>query len=172
MARRAFDRWTDEEDAVLRRMKSAAMDWQAIAVALGRGLEAVKYRWRCIVPRGDRVSGSGGEPWTPEEDAILRKMAASGATWAETAKAVGGRSVRGCEMRARLLGVSRATRKKPEEPPPPDMLSRRKCHDCGKPTTDYRCPACLAAWRRRNGVSSRGEDEDIYTAFGARWAVD
>ena len=22
---------------------------------------------------------------------------------------------------------------------------RRRCHDCGRPTTDYRCPAC---WRR------------------------
>lgn len=25
----------------------------------------------------------------------------------------------------------------------------RTCHDCGKPTTDYRCPAC---WRKRRHV--------------------
>jgi hypothetical protein len=171
MAKRSRDRWTDEEDSVLRRMKDAGMDWQAISIALGRTLEAVKYRWRCVVPKGERAAGPGGEPWTPEEDAVLKKMAASGATWAETAKAVGGRSVVGCEMRARLLGISRK-RKAQEEEPPAETMSRRRCHDCGKPTTDYRCPSCLAAWRRRNGVSSRGEDEDIYTAFGARWAID
>ena len=27
------------------------------------------------------------------------------------------------------------------------------CHDCGRPTTDYRCPACRAAFRKRHKVS-------------------
>ena len=29
----------------------------------------------------------------------------------------------------------------------------RACHDCGRPTTDYRCPACRAAFRQRHGVA-------------------
>lgn len=31
----------------------------------------------------------------------------------------------------------------------------RACHDCGKPTSDYRCRACLEAWRRKHGVVVR-----------------
>lgn len=33
----------------------------------------------------------------------------------------------------------------------------RKCHDCGKATTQYRCPECHAAWRRKYGVESQGD---------------
>lgn len=29
----------------------------------------------------------------------------------------------------------------------------RKCHDCQKPTWDYRCPKCQAKWRSKHGVS-------------------
>lgn len=29
----------------------------------------------------------------------------------------------------------------------------RACHDCGRRTTDYRCPACRAAFRKRHGVA-------------------
>lgn len=28
----------------------------------------------------------------------------------------------------------------------------RVCHDCGRPTTDYRCEACLGKWRKKHGV--------------------
>jgi len=28
----------------------------------------------------------------------------------------------------------------------------RKCHDCGCPTTDYRCASCRATWRCKHGV--------------------
>ena len=31
-------------------------------------------------------------------------------------------------------------------------LSIRKCHDCGKPTTDYRCERCRTLFRNRHGV--------------------
>lgn len=29
----------------------------------------------------------------------------------------------------------------------------RKCHDCGRPTADYRCQNCLRKWRMEHGVS-------------------
>ena len=28
----------------------------------------------------------------------------------------------------------------------------RACHDCGRPTTDYRCPVCQKKFRQRHGV--------------------
>lgn len=31
--------------------------------------------------------------------------------------------------------------------------TQRKCHDCGKPISDYRCPACWAKVYRENGVT-------------------
>lgn len=31
----------------------------------------------------------------------------------------------------------------------------RVCHDCGKRTSDYRCPACLDEWRKKHGVAVR-----------------
>ena len=35
----------------------------------------------------------------------------------------------------------------------------RSCHDCGKPTNDYRCETCLGKWRARNDVPICGGDE-------------
>ena len=28
----------------------------------------------------------------------------------------------------------------------------RKCHDCGAPTWDYRCPVCQDAWKLKHGL--------------------
>lgn len=36
----------------------------------------------------------------------------------------------------------------------------RPCHDCGKPTTDYRCPKCLSQWRARYHVSPSALGQD------------
>ena len=38
-----------------------------------------------------------------------------------------------------------------KKPDPQD--TKRKCHDCGKPTTNYRCDECLQKWRVKNGLS-------------------
>jgi len=162
--------WTPAEDAVLRRMKNAGMAWQDISVALGRTAEAVRSRWRSASAQEERPA-SGSREWTDAEDARLEAACATGGTWADVAKAVGGsRSARACETRAGLLGLKRRSS---QERKRPDMLSRRRCHDCGRPTTDYRCPACLAAWRRRNGVpGAGGEADEGYSAFGARCVFD
>ena len=43
----------------------------------------------------------------------------------------------------------------------------RRCHDCGAPTTDYRCPRCWARLRSRGGYSPTGEVSDMDTvAYG------
>lgn len=36
----------------------------------------------------------------------------------------------------------------------------RKCHDCGKPTNNYRCPTCLEKWRIKNCVPTSGSSDD------------
>lgn len=36
----------------------------------------------------------------------------------------------------------------------------RKCHDCGKLTSNYRCPACLKKWREKNHVTGDYDPED------------
>ena len=172
---RTFDLWSPEEDAVLVRMQAAGMEWDAVAVALGRTVEAVKHRWRRAVPAQERPHVPSG-PWSPEEDASLRRLALAGAAWEDIAEATG-RSAGGCQSRARTLGLrrpkpaSKGKARKPLPPPPPDMLSRRRCHDCGKATTDYRCPQCLAKWRAKNGVSPAAKEDDSYELFGSGWAM-
>lgn len=43
----------------------------------------------------------------------------------------------------------------------------RRCHDCGRPTTDYRCPRCWARLRRAGGYSPTGEASGMDTvAYG------
>jgi recombinational DNA repair protein RecR len=36
----------------------------------------------------------------------------------------------------------------------------RKCHDCGEPTTDYRCTACRSKWRIKHGISPNMSDSE------------
>lgn len=39
----------------------------------------------------------------------------------------------------------------------------RRCHDCGRPTTDYRCPRCWARLRSRGGYAPKGDASDMDT---------
>ena len=39
----------------------------------------------------------------------------------------------------------------------------RRCHDCGRPTTDYRCPGCWARLRSRGGYAPKGDASDMDT---------
>lgn len=41
-------------------------------------------------------------------------------------------------------------------------IHSRVCHDCGKPTSDYRCPNCLRKWRIKNGVPGYGDRETSF----------
>ena len=38
---------------------------------------------------------------------------------------------------------------------------KRKCHDCGKPTDDYRCPECRRKWRLKNDVMLADNGGDV-----------
>lgn len=43
--------------------------------------------------------------------------------------------------------------------PPPT----RKCHDCGAPTSNYRCAECQARWRAKYAVAGAGDVEEAYS---------
>ena len=38
---------------------------------------------------------------------------------------------------------------------------QRRCHDCGRPTNNYRCNYCLEIWRRKHGVDLSGDVYDM-----------
>lgn len=44
-----------------------------------------------------------------------------------------------------------------EELGPVLALYNRKCHDCGKPTNDYRCPECRRKWQIKHMVEHTEE---------------
>ena len=69
------------------------------------------------------------------------------------------------EMRRRLKARQAAKERKEQGKPAPlkpYTIQLRSCHDCGCPTSDYRCPACLRAWRQKHGVSG---ETDVYDLF-------
>lgn len=49
-------------------------------------------------------------------------------------------------------GLKRRGRPAGSKPTPLALSTTRKCHDCGEPTTDYRCAPCRATWRVKNHV--------------------
>ena len=56
---------------------------------------------------------------------------------------------------SREWSKTHAAPKKPGEDAPLD--SGRRCPDCGKPITDYRCPKCWAKRRAAQGLPINGE---------------
>ena len=157
-------KWTPEEDAVLKRLHAAGLDWATCSTALGRSEKSCESRWHNL----NRPRRQNGRPWTEEEDETLRAVLAKGLSWSDAAARLPGRSSRACMARGKALGVGvlKPVLKRP------DALSLRRCHDCGKPTTDYRCPKCRARWRERNGVVPSAQEDDIYAAFGMRAVFD
>ena len=94
-------------------------------------------------------------PWTAEEDRKLQWLMPVGAETAQIARFFG-RSQQAVCMRARSIRTG-GSQKEPT----------RRCHDCGRPTTDYRCPRCWARLRSRGGYSPTGEVSDMDTvAYG------
>ena len=41
-----------------------------------------------------------------------------------------------------------------------NSINKRRCHDCGKLTVDYRCEKCQRKWRKKNNVKNEGDIEE------------
>lgn len=48
----------------------------------------------------------------------------------------------------------------------------RRCHDCGAPTTDYRCPKCWAKLRRKGGYNLQDTVQDVETCRSTLYQDD
>lgn len=46
------------------------------------------------------------------------------------------------------------------------MIQKRRCHDCGCLTWDYRCQDCLTKWRLKHGVPVHGDDQSFDLIYG------
>lgn len=74
--------------------------------------------------------------------------------------------------RERAHGIYRSVDKAMPQTEPTGRKSAhsRVCHDCGKPTDNYRCERCLRRWRLQNGVSQNNAvDEEGYRICRARY---
>ena len=105
--------------------------------------------------RPKKRHGGWSPPWTPAEDALLRQMIRDH-PYAEIAEAIG-RPPKGCQARAKALGLRHVPVKIYH--PPALGEGARRCHDCGAPTTDFRCPRCWAKIRAENDWTMEDELE-------------
>ena len=146
--------WTPEEDATICRLKERGWTWPQIGKEIHREPYSCSNRWYRLC-KGQVTSGVfKGAFWTFEEDEAIRD-----AWTAETLDIPAlpkelGRTVDAIEGRASSLGLRHALSKKVIA----GGEGLRRCHDCGKLTHNYRCPACLRRWRDLHGVGS-GKDE-------------
>lgn len=135
--------WTPEEDALLAELWHV-LPVEQISDRIGRSVKGI-YR------RAARLGLTSGESqglkklWMPEDDAVLKEHVGT-MTFAEIG-ALLGRTDK--SVKARALHLCLRGGPKPRLPKQKDHL--RKCHDCGKPTPDYRCPACWRKLRKRLG---------------------
>jgi len=92
--------------------------------------------------------------FTPEEDAVILALVRCGVPFTRIAKEVG-HGAGACWVRSRRLrGLS-------VEPEGEGVLvNPRRCHDCGKPTADYRCAKCRALWRKKHHVQPSAVEEE------------
>lgn len=93
--------WRAEEDAVLVEMYEGSEPRQAIAIRLGRTVDAVDARRRILRHDAARTQP---RPWQPREDELLRAARAAGIPATEVAPRLG-RSVESVRSRGKQLGL-------------------------------------------------------------------
>lgn len=139
--------WMPEEDALLERLIRQGLSWPEIGARLRRPFRACANRWYRI--RRGEGSGRHLRPWTQEEDDAIRERYAGGDVRLEDLAEAWGRSLSAVKGRAKTLGLaaSRVPKSLQEA-----CAGLRRCHDCGRPTPDFRCPACRRKWQIKHGV--------------------
>ena len=132
--------WTPEEDALLAELWHV-LPVEQISERLGRTVKGI-YR------RAHRLGLTSREqsvkvPWTPDEDAVLKEHLGT-MTYAEIGLLLGRTDK---SVKARALSLQLRGGPKPRLPKQKGFM--RKCHDCGRPTSDYRCTKCWAKLREK-----------------------
>ena len=131
--------WTREEDETLQKL------WPVMSVA--QIAEQMNRSPKGVYRRANRLGLACGKvqeakkAWTAEDDAVLKENLDT-LTYAEIGLLLG-RTEK--SVKARALNRNLRGGPEPRMPKPKGYL--RKCHDCGKPTPDFRCPKCWAKIR-------------------------
>ena len=114
-------------------------------------------------PSMPKKLSKAGVPWTSEEDETLLRLRSLGWTYERCAGELPGRNKSSCSSRYLKLckeGSSdthrqTAKRESSEQDELKPLEGRRRCHDCGKPTADFRCAEC---WKKIRGSIALEED--------------
>lgn len=145
--------WTPPEDEKMAQLRALGFSWSAVGRVLGRDPHACANRLYRL-KKGQ--TGTAAAWWSMQDDEIIRKEYAQEKPDVEGLARQLGRTECAVQNRARELGLLHELSCRAVG----DGTSVRRCHDCGKLTHDYRCPACLRKWRRRHNVSLHSCDED------------
>jgi hypothetical protein len=130
--------WSAEEDAVLRENWTKMLARDIVDLLPGRSLKAVYFRAETLrLADAYGLHNRGPRPKSkPEQEPKPRPKPES-----------------------KPEPKPRPQRKRPTESKPAPVGKMRRCHDCGKPTPDFRCPEC---WRKlRRELDCGIEDETI-----------
>ena len=118
--------WSAEEDAVLRENWTRMLARDIVYLLPGRSLKAVYTRAQTLrLADAYGLHNRGPRPKSkPEQEPKPRP-----------------------KPEPKPEPKPRPQRKRPTESKPAPVGKMRRCHDCGKPTTDFRCPKCWAKLR-------------------------
>ena len=132
--------WSAEEDAVLRENWTQMLARDIVYLLPGRSLKAVYSRAQALkLADAFGLHNRGPRPKTkPEQKPKL-----------ESEPKPRPKQKPKLEPKPRPEPEPRPKRKRPTESRPAPVGKMRRCHDCGKPTSDYRCPKCWAKLRAK-----------------------
>jgi len=118
--------WSAEEDAVLREKWTKMLARDIVYLLPGRSLKAVYTRAQTLrLADAYGLHNRGPRPKSkPEQEPKPRP-----------------------KPEPKSEPKPRPQRKRPTESKPAPVGKMRRCHDCGRPTTDFRCPKCWAKLR-------------------------
>ena len=149
--------FTAKDDRAIEEMRAKGMTWGAIAYKLNRDPDALQNRWWRLRTGRVQSGGTARAPvWTfPEDEAVRAEYAKEEPDIEGLAKRLD-RTVRAVEGRAVDLGIKSRLLKRATA----EGTAYRRCHDCGKPCLDYRCPACRRKWRDKHGISPDARNDE------------
>ena len=128
--------WSAEEDAVLRENWTQMLARDIVYLLPGRSLKAVYSRAQALkLADAFGLHNRGPRPKTKPEPKL------------ESEPKPRPKQKPKLEPKPRPAPEPRPKRKRPTESRPAPVGKMRRCHDCGRPTPDFRCPECWAKLR-------------------------